>query len=173
MTAALDVAVQCPNTGSAEPTFVSMGQLAVAGADGSLRTVGLGSCVAVIIFAPSQQLAAMAHCMLPECGEEMIQPGKYANSAVPALLDALKRRGATAPYSAILVGGASMFANEPHQMLRDIAGSNLDVARAALQDVSIPIRAEATGGNVGRSVMVDVSRQRVCVQTIRSEDLWL
>jgi chemotaxis protein CheD len=155
-----------------DPIFVGMGQLGVAGGGAVLRTVGLGSCVALIILAPAQKLAAMAHCMLPESADEHV-PGKYVNSAVPELLSALAERGATAPYSAILVGGASMFANHPHQTLRDIAGSNLDAARAALLDVSIPIRAEATGGNVGRSVLVDSAQQRVCVQTIRSDDQWL
>jgi chemotaxis protein CheD len=172
MTVLADPVYITGRTEALDPIFVGMGQLAVAGGGALLRTVGLGSCVAVIILAPSQKLAALAHCMLPEAADDNV-PGKYVNSAVPELLSALATRGATAPYSAILVGGASMFANHPHQTLRDIAGSNLDAARAALMDVSIPIRAEATGGNVGRSVIVDSAQQRVCVQTIRSDDQWL
>jgi len=149
---------------------VPMGRSAVASSPEQLRTMGLGSCVAIIIFAPAQRLAALAHCMLPSPDGRGGDAAKYVDTAVPALLDALHGAGAGAPFTAVLVGGASMFPGLDTSFVRDIAGDNLRSARAALQAASVPVRAEDVGGHVGRSVRVDPRFQRVTVHTIASGD---
>lgn len=153
--------------------MVRMGGGAVACAGERLETQGLGSCVAVVILAPRQRLAALAHCMLPE-REALDGPAtKFVASAIPALRALLEDAGGTAPFSAALVGGACMFPGVPTEFMRDIAGRNVAIARAALADAAIPIRMEDVGGHVGRSVVVDPASQRVMVRTIRGGDRWL
>ena len=149
---------------------VPMGRSAVASPSEQLRTVGLGSCVAIIIFAPAQQLAALAHCMLPSPAGRGGDQATYVDTAVPALLNALHDAGARAPFAAVLVGGASMFPGMDTGFVRDIAGDNLRSARAALHAASVPVRAEDVGGHVGRSVRVDPRLQRVMVHTIAAGD---
>jgi len=149
---------------------VPMGRSAVASATEQLRTIGLGSCVAIIIFAPAQHLAALAHCMLPSPNGWGGDAAKYVDTAVPALLKALHRAGARAPFTAVLVGGASMFPGLETGFVRDIAGDNLRSARAALHAANVPVHAEDVGGHVGRSVRVDSRRQRVTVHTIAAGD---
>ena len=149
---------------------VPMGRSAIASASELLRTVGLGSCVAIIIFAPAQQLAALAHCMLTCADERGGDDAKYVETAVPALLNALRAAGAQAPYAAVLVGGASMFPGVDASFVRDIAGDNLRSARVALHDAGVPVRAADVGGHVGRSVLVDPRLQRVTVHTIAAGD---
>ena len=152
---------------------VSMGRMGVARETEQLSSVGLGSCVAVIVFAPKQRVAALAHCMLPERSDDDDILGKYADSAVPALLELLHDAGGTAPFAAAIVGGASMFPGLPSDFVRDIAGSNVSAAKKALADASIPLRAEDVGGHVGRSVLVDPTTQRIMVRTIRDGERWL
>jgi chemotaxis protein CheD len=152
---------------------VPMGHLAVAGEGTMLRAVGLGSCVAIVLLAPQQRLAAMAHCMLPHRESDDAVSPKFASCAVPALRALLADTGATLPLAAVLVGGASMFPGMPAAMVRDIAGHNVAAARAALADAGIPIRVEDVGGQVGRSVLVSPFTQRVMVRTIRGGDRWL
>lgn len=149
---------------------VPMGRSAVASSCEQLRTMGLGSCVAIIIFAPEQQRAALAHCMLPAADGWDGDDAKYVESAVPALVHALHVAGARAPFTAVLVGGASMFPGLDTGFVRDIAGDNLRSARAALQEANVPVHAEDVGGHVGRSVRVDPRRQRVTVHTIAAGD---
>jgi chemotaxis protein CheD len=152
---------------------VGMGAAGVAQGQDALGTVGLGSCLAIVIFAPVQELAALAHCMLPEREASTDAPAKFVDSAVPALIAALEARGSTRPYSAVLVGGASMFPGVPQEFLRDIAGRNIEVARLALATAGVPVRREDVGGHAGRSVFVEPATQRVMVQTIRGGGQWL
>lgn len=152
---------------------VPMGRMDVAHGQEQLRTVGLGSCVAIVIFAPRQQLAALAHCMLPLRDDDQEAVSKYSDTAVPALVSVLRDRGASAPFAAALIGGASMFPGVPSDFIHDLAGSTVRAAQTALADASIPIRVEDVGGHVGRSVVVDPSTQRVMVRTIRDGERWL
>lgn len=166
-----------PDAVSAPDTItVRMGDLAVVRGPDRLRTVGLGSCVAIVIFAPAQQLVALAHCMLPTCEDAATATdgaARFTDAAVPALITALEAEGGTAPYSAALVGGASMFPGVPSDFVRDIAAGNVRGARAALDAAAIPVRLEDVGGTVGRSIVVDPVGQRVLVHTIRGGDRWL
>lgn len=150
-----------------------MGASDVARGAQQLRTVGLGSCLAVTIFAPRQQLAALAHCMLPTREAPDGEVAKYVDTAVPSLIAALKMAGGTQPLSAVLVGGASMFPGVSHEFMRDIAGRNVEVALQALDAAGVPVRAQDVGGHVGRSIQVDPVAQRVLVSTIRGGSRWL
>ena len=159
----------------AQPRVVAvpMGRMRVARAGELLTTVGLGSCIAIILFAPVQRLAALAHCMLPARDADDVSFAKFVDSAVPALLASLREEGACDFFSAALVGGASMFPGVQTEFVRDIAGSNIRAARAVLAGASIPVRVEDVGGSVGRSVTVDPTTQRVMVRTIRDGERWL
>jgi chemotaxis protein CheD len=149
------------------PLVVRMGDMGLARGARSLKTVGLGSCLAIVIFAPAQQLAALAHCMLPLRDEAGGPPAKYTDTAVPALLALLQEHGGASPLSAVLVGGASMFPGIVSGIMPDIAAQNVVGAREALQAAGIPVRAQDVGGQTGRSVLVEPATQRVVVHTIR------
>lgn len=150
--------------------MIGMGECRVGGSSELLRTVGLGSCLAVVIFAPGQQLAALAHCMLPTRRDGDGESAMYVDTAIPHLLALLRTAGAVAPFTATLVGGASMFPAVTGALWRDIAGANIAAARAMLSDAAVPIRSEDVGGHVGRSVVVDPATQRAMVHTIREGD---
>ncbi len=146
---------------------VQMGQCAVGHAPTTLRTVGLGSCLAIAIFAPVQQLVALAHCLLPQRQDDDAVLEKYVDSAVPHLLASLRAAGGSEPFTAALVGGASMFPGVAAADARDIGAANIAAARAMLTNSAVPVRSEDVGGHVGRSVLVDPVTQRVIVHTIR------
>jgi len=156
--------------GVAQTITVRMGDCAVAGRTTLLRCVGLGSCLAITIFAPGQQLAALAHCMLPERDGGEGDAGMYVDDAVPHLVAALRAAGAREPFTATLVGAASMFPGLSAGFVRDIADANLIAARAALSNCAVPIRAQDVGGHIGRSILVDPATQRVMVHTMRDGD---
>ncbi|MES3033993.1 MAG: chemotaxis protein CheD [Gemmatimonadota bacterium] len=155
---------------TATTLLVGMGESRLAGRAALLRTVGLGSCLAVIIFAPGQQLAALAHCLLPTRPDDDPDPARYVDSAIPHLLATLRAAGAREPFAATLVGGASMFPGLTTGVARDIAADNVAAARAVLSNSAVPIRSEDVGGHVGRSVVADPVTQRVLVHTIREGD---
>jgi chemotaxis protein CheD len=160
-------------TSARETLIVAMGRMGVARGSQLLTTVGLGSCIAIVLFAPRQRLVALAHCMLPTRNEGDGAFAKFVDSAVPALVTLLQSEGASGPFAAALVGGASMFPGVSSALVSDIAGGNVHAARSALAAASIPLRMEEVGGHVGRSVTVDPSAQRVMVRTIRDGERWL
>jgi chemotaxis protein CheD len=83
--------------GKAEVKLAGMGEIVFARGAGVLGCIGLGSCVGTVLFDPRTQAAALAHVMLPEAQESdaAIQPGKYATTALPALLRLLDAANAS------------------------------------------------------------------------------
>lgn len=136
---------------------MGMGELAVtADAGAVLTTIGLGSCVAVALLDSASDAVGLAHVIFPKAPARAVaEHGKYADTAVPALIAALGRLGSPRTrLVAVLAGGARMFSFERALDL-DIGKHNLIAVGAALADSEIPVRAERTRGSTGRSVRVD------------------
>ena len=81
-------------TTSAAEVMVRMGELAVSRTPGDvLVSIGLGSCIGLCLVDRRRQAVGLAHVMLPTGGPGET-PGKFAPSAVPALVDELEQLGA-------------------------------------------------------------------------------
>jgi len=133
---------------------VGMADLNVAEALDSLRTTGLGSCVGIALYDPQTKVAGLAHIMLPtSASPNEPNPAKYANTALPLLLQRMEEKGANRKrVVAKLAGGAQMFTFAGQSDLMRIGPRNVDAVKVALQQFSIPIKAEDTGGNCGRTI---------------------
>jgi chemotaxis protein CheD len=159
-------------TGTAE-TIVPMGDYAVAQGSGVLATLGLGSCVAVILFDRHAKVGGMAHVVLPTASlsRQTDKPARNAETAVPVLVGAMKIAGADhARIVARLVGGASMFAGLLPAGTVPMGERNLLASRAALRAAGVPIVGECVGESVGRSAWFDVARGSVVVRSVGRED---
>ncbi len=116
-----------------------------------MGTIGLGSCIALILHDQRKSLAGLAHIMLPESRGNTDRPGKFADTATSALLEEMERLGSTKfSITAIVVGGASMF--EYSAISLNIGERNAAAVKDLLHEQSIRIEHEETGGKVGRSV---------------------
>lgn len=148
--------------------FVGVAECTAGGADAVLATLGLGSCVAVILFDPDRRIGGMAHVLLPSrsLSRATDNPGRFPQTALPLLVDRMlalgaDRRGLTAR----LVGGASMFANLAPSGSMQMGDRNVIAVREVLNQLAIPIVGEEVGGNVGRSVWFTVGTGQVEVKT--------
>ena len=94
-------------------TMVRMGELAVSAEAGHmLMSLGLGSCIGLALIDRRGGIAGLAHIVLPTSTGHVPGPAahKFADHAVPALIDELAAVGAPrVRLQAMLVGGASMF----------------------------------------------------------------
>jgi chemotaxis protein CheD len=138
-------------------TVVRMGEASASGTPGdTLACIGLGSCIGLALVDRAKGVAALAHVMLPESSQpDPPQPHKFADLAVPALIDMIVARGASrARLEATLVGGAAMFAFGGSG--QDIGQRNDAAVTALLAQHRIPVRATATGGSKGRTIRVTV-----------------
>lgn len=134
-----------------------------------LAAVGLGSCIGLALLDRAHSIAGLAHVILPDAGPAGSNDRdacKYADTAVPALVDSLVRVGAReTDLEAVLVGGARMFSFAgSHGTCTDLGHRNEAAVVEALAKVGVPVRARATGGTRGRTVRVRVGRNEVAVR---------
>jgi len=143
-----------------------MGELAVSRVSGHLlASIGLGSCIGLVLVDDTRPLAGLAHIMLPVSNGDLESPiGKFADRAVPALLDEMTSIGASrSRLHAVLVGGAQMFSCGSSTGV-DIGRRNEEATRDALAAAGITVRKTATGGSKGRTVRVHVATGLVTVK---------
>jgi chemotaxis protein CheD len=142
---------------------VDVAELAVA-VDGTLSSIGLGSCVAIVLHDPVARVGGLAHVLLPDAGlaRDRSNPAKCAATAVPLLVARMLARGAVHDrVGARIVGGASMFAGLLRRSGITIGARNVAAAREALAAAGVPLLAEDIGRGYGRSVRLRVRDGRV------------
>ncbi len=153
----------------AEELLVRVADLRAGPADSVLITLGLGSCVAILLHDPSAGVGGLAHVLLPSrslsrTGEN---PGRFPQTAIPALVEAMTVFGAVpGRMVARLVGGAAMFAALAPSGSMQMGDRNLIASREVLRTLAIPIVGEMVGGGVGRSVWFHVGEGRVLVRAV-------
>jgi chemotaxis protein CheD len=142
---------------------VRIGELAVSRTPGTvLSAIGLGSCIGLVLMDVERRVAGLAHIMLPESRVPEREPARYADAAVPALSRALVGVGGrTRRLEAVVVGGAQLFAASQ----LEIGPRNSDAVAVALREAGIPVKAEAIGGTLGRSLWVSIDELSVMVRS--------
>lgn len=150
---------------------VDVADFAVRRGEGTLTTTGLGSCVAVMLHDASAAVTGLAHVLLPSSrvARGPARPAKFADEAVPCLVDEMRRAGGHGPLQAKLVGGARMFGTLLSSGV-NMGERNLEAVRTALEAAGIPVLAEDVGGEHGRNVEVDVATFAVRVTSLQRGD---
>jgi chemotaxis protein CheD len=145
-------------------TMVRMGEYAFSASAGDLLvSLGLGSCIGLALIDRRAAIAGLAHVVLPAAEGRDGSPGKFADTGVPALLDAVAGLGARRTrVEAVLVGGASMFAGATESL--EVGQRNEAAVLELLRKLRIPVVASATGGDRGRTIRVDVASSAVTVR---------
>jgi Chemotaxis protein; stimulates methylation of MCP proteins len=147
---------------------VGMADWKIASSGDVLKTTGLGSCVGLTLYDGAAKIAGMAHIMLPSseiAREESFNRAKYADTALPDMLEAMIAAGASRRrLIAKLAGGAQMFAIAGQDSMR-IGPRNVETCKMMLESLGIPLAAEDTGANYGRTIELN---SETGVLTIRS-----
>jgi chemotaxis protein CheD len=144
------------------------------------RTV-LGSCVAVILYAPSRKVSALCHAVLPSptnasrsCRDTCAKPCSgpyprdctelhYVTCCIDYMLEHLGAAGiASHQLACALVGGAS--ARALSNPLGSVGDQNVATARSVLDAHDIRIRHEDVGGSVGRTLTYRTDNGRLRVR---------
>jgi chemotaxis protein CheD len=134
-----------------------------------LVTIGLGSCVGIVLYDATARVGGLAHVLLPSpaLGRQDSNPAKFPQTAVPLLLEQMGQRGASLRrISARLIGGASMFSGLGAPGTIQMGERNVVASRQALHLHGVAIVGEATGGDYGRTVRLWVADGRVEVASV-------
>jgi len=157
-----------------EQFHVKIGEARIAVGDGVLFAIGLGSCVAVILYDAECRIGGLAHVMLPEPTREHPLPGRYATQAVPYLIERMVEAGANADRMfARIVGGAAMFPDLLPAEGARLGDRNVAAVKGALELAKVPLRAADVGGGFGRSVYFDANEGSVVIRAVRRDDVLL
>lgn len=150
---------------------VGMADMGVASGGLILKTTGLGSCVGLTLYDPERLIAGMAHVMLPSSDiarEGQLNAAKYADTSIPELLDRLLRMGANQRrLIAKMAGGAQMFAFAAGGDSLRIGPRNVESVKRALAELNIPVAAEDTGGNYGRTIEFDSGSGMLSIRSVQ------
>ncbi len=134
---------------------VGMADLNVCTSPNVLTTLGLGSCVGIVLYDPIRKIAGMVHIMLPDSTKILNNENKakFADTGIDLLIKQMISIGAERRVLiSKIAGGAQMFAfNNNNEMMR-IGERNIEATKLKLQQLGITIIAEDTGANYGRTI---------------------
>ncbi|AXR78570.1 chemotaxis protein CheD [Natrarchaeobaculum sulfurireducens] len=158
--------------GAPTPVQIGISELAVSDGDDTLKSYGLGSCIAIALYDPDSEIGGLAHAMLPD-GDAVAnsdrKPGKYADTAIRALLRRMVERGASyTSVEAKLAGGSDMF--EFDSFGDGVGERNAAAARAELEKLGVPVVAEDIGGQHGRTVKFTPGTGELVVKTADEDE---
>jgi len=141
--------------------LVGMGQIVVARAPETISCV-LGSCIGIALFHPRARVGMLAHVVLANSAGRTDCPGKFADTAVPRMIQLLIEHGATSQSAvAKIAGGASMFgASGPFK----IGAANTEAVLAALAKAGIRVAAQHVGEQKGRRITLDCTTGNLAIE---------
>ncbi|MBM7094197.1 MULTISPECIES: chemotaxis protein CheD [Alteribacter] len=152
---------------------VTMADLKMAEPPNKIRTMGLGSCVGIILYDEKSHLCGMAHIMLPSSKlskQGTLNRAKYADTAIEDLLLNLKKKQAPLfRLKAKMAGGAQMFTFASSSEAMRIGPRNIEAVRTELKTRNIPLISEDVGGGNGRTIEFDPKTCLLEVRTVNKE----
>ena len=132
--------------------------------EGYLMTIGLGSCVGIALYDPLYKVAGLAHILLPDSRmfAKKENLAKFADTAIPLLLMAMKKAGASpSSIKARVAGGSSLFEHTCAEL--SIGKRNSESVLRVLGELNIPIAGSDLGGKKGRTMQVCAATGNVTV----------
>ena len=148
-------------------TMVGIAEMAVARSPETITTLGLGSCVGIVLHDRIHKIGGLAHILLPNApGGDGVNIAKYADTAVDELVRRMTLFGANPRLIvAKLAGGAHMFGTTEQSDVMQVGRRNIENSKKALERFSIAIIAEDVGGSNGRTIVLDCDTGALTVRT--------
>ena len=155
---------------------VGISDLNIARSPDVLVTFALGSCVGICLYDRVKKIAGLSHIMLPSSGnnKDPKQAYRFADTAIAILVQKMAAAGADRRrLTAKIAGGARMFATVSNSSLANIGQRNVTAVKETLLHLGIPIVADDTGKDYGRTVYFYAEDGRMQVKSAnRGEWNW-
>ena len=135
---------------------VGMADLKTCVSPNGVTTLGLGSCVGIAIRDPNTKIGGLAHIMLPDSKQirnSQQNIAKFADTGIAELVSQMEKLGAVrSRMVADIAGGATMFSFQGRSDMMQVGDRNVEATKKKLKEMNIPILAQDTGANYGRTV---------------------
>ncbi|NLK26786.1 MAG: chemotaxis protein CheD [Clostridiales bacterium] len=151
---------------------VGMADLNVCVSPNAITTLGLGSCVGIVLYDPGKKIAGLAHIMLPDSTKIMNNgnKAKFADTGIEELIKRMVEIGADRrALVSKIAGGAQMFAFSNNSDIMRIGERNVEATKKILNELRIPILAEDTGSNYGRTIEFYPETGQLLIRSVGNE----
>jgi chemotaxis protein CheD len=151
---------------------VGMADLNVCKSPDALTTLGLGSCIGIILYDQRTKVSGLAHIMLPDSTQikKNENKAKFADTAIYELIKEMEKIGAhKSRLVSKIAGGAQMFSFSGNNDMMRIGERNAEATRKLLKELGIPLLAEECGKNYGRTIEFYSETGELHIKTIGKE----
>lgn len=153
---------------------VGMADYKTGNAPDTLITLGLGSCIGIVIYDPRKKSGGMAHIMLPKNPNPDKRSPKFADNAIEDMMKELIKDGHDSKrLIAKIAGGAQMFNFKSSNEMNSIGSRNAEAVKLELKKHGIRIVAEDTGGKSGRTIEMDLETGKLRIKTIGTGESYI
>lgn len=148
---------------------VGMADLKTAKSPDILTTLGLGSCIGIALWDSQTKIGGLAHIMLPDSTKirNNANIAKFADTGIKELVRQMEAMGVPRRRMvAKIAGGARMFEVSGAASVGNIGEKNAIASKEILKSLGIPVVAEDTGLNYGRTVELDCSNGNYLIKSV-------
>lgn len=139
--------------------------------DDVLVTYSLGSCVGVAIYDPEAQVGGLIHCMLPlssvDPQKAELKPFMFVDTGMMRFLKMLFDKGLARSRAVVKVVGCARILDNSN--LFRIGERNYTVVRKVLWKNGLMIKAEHVGGDMSRTVRLEMATGRCLLRSAGKE----
>ena len=133
----------------------------------TITTIGLGSCVGIVIYTTNDNYCGLLHIMLPSSKEikNNTNRAKFADTGIEDMVAALEKKGMKrGSMKAKIAGGAKMFQFSNKSELGTVGDRNVNSVKEALRNYRIPIVSEDVGADYGRTITFKLDTKMLTVR---------
>ncbi len=139
----------------------------------SIITYSLGSCIGLVIFDPVARVGGMLHYMLPESAidkeKASAKPFMFADSGIPRLFKTAYKYGAVKKRIQVFVAGGAQILDQ--QGFFNIGKRNYMALKKMFFKNHMMINKEEVGGNINRTVRLEIATGDIYLKTSGSKEV--
>ena len=139
----------------------------------SIITYSLGSCIGLVVYDPVVKVAGMLHYMLPESSldkdKARAKPYMFADSGIPRLFKTAYQLGAVKQRMKIYAAGGAEILDQ--KGFFNIGKRNYMALKKIFFKNNVMINKQNVGGNVNRTVRIEIETGDIFVKTSGSKEV--
>lgn len=154
---------------------VGMADMNICRAPDRITTLGLGSCIGLVLFDVGSATCGLIHIMLPDSSitKANYNPAKFADTGITELIKRLTLSGVrSGSLCAKMAGGARMFSVSGNDV-QSIGDKNKEAVTDILKKQGIPLISSDCGGTYGRTIEFDPATFRLKIKAIGKNELYI
>lgn len=154
---------------------VGMADMNICEPPDKITTLGLGSCVGIVLYDEKTKLCGLIHIMLPDSSKikNNANRAKFADTGIEDMIKLMEEKGTDVRnIIAKIAGGAQMFSyGSGNSDIMRVGDKNVEAVKSILEKNKIKLVAEDTGLNYGRTIIFNPSNGNLIIRAVGKEEV--